>query len=357
MFFQKGGTLTDDVCAILSSCRDRVRARARARAQVVTDVDPTVVINGQAQIYPNTFPFYGARQVDAEGTLSNGHYAEWYWSPEYMNFQDSPVENFNWACATSTMAMTCSLLLAAVVLATGAANIFTRDTANTHGFQYRKIIRAYLFWVRFVLVGIVFMFLFGLWTFIQTFAYLVYIKFNDRLIEEGRFKADGVSFVGQWFYGSESVYNYTSTATLWCLYFWIFIGTLIVSKGQHSAYCYPVRPPSDVGVQAKNQKTRNELMGFTSKMDKDGVPGSCLNCYEDAYERGEINKNSKAVQIDGKTLLQYLQECLPTANAANCGPNGNAHAVYATRKKITCSFAWWVFFLISLGFRWVHHTH
>ena len=81
------------------------------------------------------------RQVDAEGTLSNGLYAEWYWAPmpHGMGFKDSVVENFNWACATSAMAMTCSLLLAAVVLATGAANIFTRDTANTHGFQYAPL--------------------------------------------------------------------------------------------------------------------------------------------------------------------------------------------------------------------------
>jgi len=87
----------------------------------------------------------------------------------------------------------------------------------------------------------------------------VYIKYSDTWLSEGIYISDKPGWIDQWFYNASSVYNYTSTATLWVLYFWIFIGTMLVSKGQHAAYTFPVRPISDVSIQAKGLKARTEM--------------------------------------------------------------------------------------------------
>jgi len=250
----------------------------------------------------NKYPCFNPRQIDPEGTIAPGSYAEWYWSPEYMGFKDSVVENFNWAVASSTMVMTAALLLSTVVSATGAANIFARSSSLTHSFQYRKILQSYQFWVRWVLITIVVLYLVGLWLFIQTFAYMVYIKYSDTWLSEGIYIADKPGWIDQWFYNASSVYNYTSTATLWVLYFWIFIGTMLVSKGQHAAYTFPVRPISDVSIQAKGLKARTEMYKETGG--------------------------------DKESLLTYLKDCLPNAPSLNVGPHGYGGACKEDKKSL-----------------------
>ena len=54
-----------------------------------------------------------------------------------------------------------------------SANVFTRDSSNAHGYQYRKVIRSYLWWVRFVLVMIIGLSIFGMALFVQSFKYVL----------------------------------------------------------------------------------------------------------------------------------------------------------------------------------------
>ena len=128
--------------------------------------------------------------------------------------------------------------------------------------------------------------------FFQTFKYLVMIKFRDQWIELGK-------DTPAWYYAPvASPYRYIETAAVWGQWLWLVLGILLLSKGQHSAYTFPVRPASDISIQERSLKVRKRLK-------------------EETFDGSD------------ETLLQYLQNtCLPKTTAMKCGPGGNHDGVY-----------------------------
>ena len=73
--------------------------------------------------------------------------------------------------------------------------------------------------------------------------------------------------------------------------------TTLNCVGQHSVYCFPVRPTSDISIQKKNLAVRKTL-------------------------------KEKEDPTTGETLLHFLQTCLPAATAKKCGPGNDKDGVY-----------------------------
>ena len=141
--------------------------------------------------------------------------------------QQSPAEEFANFSLLSCAFLSTSLLLSILVLATGSANPFAKDQ-DTGGmaYQYRSVTRAYLYWVRFVNLGMIFGTIFGTVFFVQALKAMVYTKYTD-----GQVEADGYSPAFGFYFKANSPYTFVNSATIWLCYVPITFSAIVLSVG------------------------------------------------------------------------------------------------------------------------------
>lgn len=206
----------------------------------------------------------------------------------------SPMEEFinfsTWCAAFLSFA----LLLAVLVLGTGSANPFAREQDNGgFSYQYRSVTRAYLYWVRFVNLGIIWGTILGTILFIQALKAMVYVKYTDIYIEEkGYYGAFG------FYFGMDSPYAFVNTATIWIFYLPIFAGAIILSVSTAMLNSTPAHSTTDMNnvrtmtLAARRKAHADDLADFLefvgqlprfrpSSLDANGLDpvGPRLGCY------------------------------------------------------------------------------
>lgn len=176
----------------------------------------------------------------------------------------SPTEefaNFSTWCAG---VLSSALLLSVLVLGAGSTNPFATDQDNAgYSYQYRIIVRSYLYWVRFVNLGIIIGTILGAVLFIQSLKAMVYVKYtDDYLVENGYFPSFG------FYFSSDSPYAFVNTATIWLFYFPIAVGAIILSVSVAVLNSFPAHSATDLnnvrsmGMAARRKAHADDLADF-----------------------------------------------------------------------------------------------
>jgi len=213
----------------------------------------------------NSFPCYNDRQIDKDQTWVSGNYARWYWTGgtgEAFEGSDpinvySVVQNYARYTIWSTSCFCCVVTIALLLLATGAPNVFARQSdveQNTISYQYRKIMHMYLFWNNWALIICLILLGTGFVTFIQQLKFIMYIKFPDDTIsnlQSARMEdfiahtSDGLAWFGPRI-TAEYTYKFLEKAQVWGWWGPFGVVFLLASKAQHAAYTFPIKPPRQI---------------------------------------------------------------------------------------------------------------
>ena len=141
------------------------------------------------------------------------------------------------------------------MLVVGAPNVFARESdieQNTISYQYRKIMHSYMFWNNWGLLACIVLLMVGFLTFIQQLKYVMFIKFPDDTIAHiedmaALFNATkrGLSWIGP---KVTPAYTYKFIEKALAYAWWAPLGAVVlfVSKAQHVAYKYPIKPPRQI---------------------------------------------------------------------------------------------------------------
>ena len=169
--------------------------------------------------------------------------------------QFSVVQNYSRYSIWSTSCFCCVVTIALIVLATGSPNVFARQSdmeQNTISYQYRKIMHTYLFWNNWALLACMILLMCGFFTFIQQLKFVMIIKYPDDTIAHvqdmiGLFNVtrNGLDWVGP---NVTPAYTYKFIEKGLVYGWWapLFVVVAFVSKGQHAAYKYPIKPPRQI---------------------------------------------------------------------------------------------------------------
>lgn len=145
--------------------------------------------------------------------------------------------------------------IALIVLATGSPNVFARQSdieQNTISYQYRKIMHTYLFWNNWALLACMILLMCGFFTFIQQLKFVMIIKYPDDTIAHvqdmiGLFNVtrNGLDWVGPMVTPAYT-YKFIEKGLVYGWWAPLFVVVAFVSKGQHAAYKYPIKPPRQI---------------------------------------------------------------------------------------------------------------
>lgn len=199
---------------------------------------------------------------DPADNIVTGNYAL-AWAKRKLNFQgkldeytnpdgslkgtvplfQTAVDEFNAVCVIGEGVCSAALIICVLVLGTGSTNIFTRDQdAGSLSHQYRTVIKSYLYWVRYVILIIVFLSLYGVFLFVESIQALVFVKWTDHYIEE---HGEWQSFMSA---GIESPYGYVDTVMWGVLWIPFAICMVLITLGHASMHSFAQHSKADLNA-------------------------------------------------------------------------------------------------------------
>lgn len=196
----------------------------------------TVDINGTKQSGTCEYPCFQPRAIDPDGTFMPGTYAEWWYDNGGEGDEAMSIAaQFSYSCIVSTCFLTSALLATVLILAVSPTNTFLDET-NVYSFSNAAVLRTYTFWIKLLILFILFLTVFGTLFFFDAIKYVVYVKYTDKYIEKHGTDPGFLSL------DAESTYTYVTSVLYLVLYLPMIIMLLCLSKGFHSVYCYPFTP-------------------------------------------------------------------------------------------------------------------
>lgn len=187
-------------------------------------------------------PCFNARAIDQDGTLVSGNYAKWWYTMRGGEdggdeWKRSIAEHFNAYCILSTALLLTALLATVSILAFAPQNVFIRE-GNVSSWSNNIVLATYMFWIRIFILVVLVLTVIGVVVFFITIEYVVFIKYSDHYVLEHSETpmAPRLSFT------VDSPYAYTFDLILVIIYAPVAILVLVISKAQHSAYTFPLRP-------------------------------------------------------------------------------------------------------------------
>lgn len=187
------------------------------------------------------YPCFDDRIIDVDGTTVSGNYALWWYKAVNDHGESgTPIQNLNRFCVLATMTLCSALIMAVLLLGTGSANSFTSSDAP-RGYQRDLVLGSYYWWLKGYLLVLVFFTVLGILFFFQTLKFLVVVKFTNLYIVENN--GDGEGWPGA---SSTDTYGFVESIILWLIWLPCIILIVVMSKANHHAYTYPVRPWSNL---------------------------------------------------------------------------------------------------------------
>jgi len=169
-----------------------------------------------------------------------------------------------------------------------------------------------------VLFGVI-----GFFYFAESLKYMVYIKFSDQWIEENWEDIDADRSI----FDSASTYGYVQSCVWAGIYFPIFVMGIFISKGQHSAYTFPMRPHGTfLGITTRYSWAGDFVRRFL-----------CFLCFsakdsaDDAEHMDDDYEAYRMKQVHALTHFLVNKVHLPhTWQVHGSGPRGLAYDMFLT---------------------------
>lgn len=268
--------------------------------------------------------------LDSEGGISKGG-ADWrfridpatgqcntkycnYWREDLGFTKSMPSEMLNWDCVISEALLSICLVLSILIVGTAGANVFCREHDDITGYQSRQVIKTYMKWARFPLIGALFSMVLGVVFFFWGIEKMIILQFPDYCVEATGHSANTD--------GTYCPFDVVITAVNYGILTPALIGMAFISMATHRAYLYPLRPDSDTKVMwQEREEPRKELSDFLEQecacndnpgdiflSAAGGIPSCESEVIADALlDKGIITKNELLMFVkltDGEILAE-----------------------------------------------------
>lgn len=197
-------------------------------------------------------------RINPETGKCNTKYCN-YWRDD-LGFKNSlPSEMLNWNCVLSEALLSICLVLSILIVGTAGANVFCREHENMTGHQSRQVIKTYMKWARFPLIGALVAMVMGCAFFFWAIEKMIILQFPDYCVEQTGHSSSGGS-------GTYCPFDVIITAVNWGILTPALIGLGFISMATHRAYRYPLRPDSDTKTMWQERvQPRKELTEFLAQ--------------------------------------------------------------------------------------------
>lgn len=275
-------------------------------------------------------PCFERRVIDELGTMVTGKYAEWWYATNYeLSFttEITMSQAYNYLSVVSMCTLMVSLLTSVIMLGLSNANHFL-DENNVESHANALVMKAYGFWIRLSVIGIIGTTVVGVWFFFSVLEYMVYIKYTD--MQAARF-GKGISDEALGSY--ENVYAFTYTTIFYVIYALLVIALLVLSLGQHAAYTFPLRT---YGSQKDEARVHDTWLESVLSCFRPTARTEWHNHSHGDSQRSQKRKPELAEITDYRLARQYdlarflAEECdLPnTKQWCGGGPRGDTLDVF-----------------------------
>eukprot|EP00041_Stephanoeca_diplocostata_P017856 m.367951 g.367951 ORF g.367951 m.367951 type:complete len:686 (-) comp20840_c0_seq4:142-2199(-) len=236
------------------------------------------------------YPCFADRPLDDAGMEEGGNwvtgnYARWWYSKqlgstftplpqaEFVNDPSidvilTPVELYNRDCLITVCVLSTSLLLSIALVGFSTPNNFLRAEGDSaYGYQYATVMKSFMYWVRWMLLGVIFFTICGIILFFQAIKNMVYCKYTDQgIMETGSYP----KFLTA---GGRSPYGFTNSAIVWVCYVPLVVSAILLSLAMRALYMFPHTPITDL-----NETSSREMLARRNAMSESMLQFLTVQC-------------------------------------------------------------------------------